>query len=524
MIAYASRTLTRAEQKFSTTERECLGLIWAIEKFRPYVEGTRFTVITDHYSLLWLFNLKDPMGRLARWALRLQPYNFKIIHRKGKEHVVPDMLSRARPEEEVKMDAVCQVNEGKEITDRWYNKMLHSVQEHPGNYPLWMADKGILWKIIVEKNEVSEENCWKKVVPKNKSAMILSENHDALTAGHLGVFKTFKRIQRHFYWPKMRQDIAKYIRHCTTCQRTKYDQLKPVGLLGTRRSVDSPWTMLSTDLIGPLPRSTKGFKYLLVVTDTFTKFTLLYPLRAATAASVAQHLVEDVFMVFGVPRFLLCDNGSEFIGSSIKKMAEEFKTTVLLNASRHPQANATESFNKTIVFMLRDYIKDNHRLWDQDLSKLGFALRSAVSETANYSPAYLTFGRELNATGEGFNLLKDWEQIPVEREETPHLKTLENLTNIYKVVKKNIEKSHQKNEKYYNLRRREVTFKVGEQVLKRHFIQSNAANFFASKLAPRYTGPFKIKQKLTPNVYELEDPGGKSLGNWHVTDVKKILD
>lgn len=62
VIAYASRTLSRTEQKYSATERECLAVIWAVERFRPYVEGAHFTIITDHYSLLWLNNLKDPQG------------------------------------------------------------------------------------------------------------------------------------------------------------------------------------------------------------------------------------------------------------------------------------------------------------------------------------------------------------------------------------------------------------------------------------------------------------------------------
>lgn len=95
VIAYGSRTLTKQEQKYSATERECLAVIWAVERFRPYIEGTKFTVITDHHSLLWLNNLKDPQGRLARWALRLQPYDFQLIHRKGKENIVPDLLSRS---------------------------------------------------------------------------------------------------------------------------------------------------------------------------------------------------------------------------------------------------------------------------------------------------------------------------------------------------------------------------------------------------------------------------------------------
>jgi transposase InsO family protein len=522
VVAYASRTLTRSEQKYSATERECLAVIWAIEKFRPYIEGTRFTVVTDHYSLLWLLKLKDPQGRLARWTLRLQPYDFNLVHRKGKENVVPDMLSRLpenKPEETQIIDTMYQIEVGTE--DKWYHKMVKMVEETPERYPLWRVENGKLWKLLFDKNDsTGEENGWKEVVSKERRNIILAQFHDAKTAGHLGIYKTFKRIQQLYYWPKMRQDIAKYVRCCDVCQRTKYDQEKPAGYLGARRSADQPWVMLSADCMGPFPRSSRGFKFLLVVTDTFTKFTLLFPLRAATSSNVARHLINDVFMVYGVPKYLICDNGSEFIGPSVKRVAEEYQVKILLNASRHPQANPTERTNKTIIGMIRAYITDNHRVWDENIPQLGFALRTAVNESTGFTPAYLTFGRELNATGTGFNLLKDQDTLPENTDRTTHAGNLKNLVKLYRQVKTNLEKAHQKNEKHYNLRRRELSFDIGQYVLKRNFTQSNASRFYSSKLAPQYVGPYRIKHKVSPVVYQLEDANGKSIGNWHVKDLK----
>ncbi|XP_026830521.1 uncharacterized protein LOC113563294 [Ooceraea biroi] len=94
VIAYASRALTDPEKKYSVTEQECLAVVWAVQKFRSYLEGYKFTVITDHSSLRWLHNLKNSTGRLARWALELLEYDYVVEYRKGALHHVPDALSR----------------------------------------------------------------------------------------------------------------------------------------------------------------------------------------------------------------------------------------------------------------------------------------------------------------------------------------------------------------------------------------------------------------------------------------------
>lgn len=136
VIAYFSQKLSSTQRKYQTTERECLAVIVGIEKFRAYIEGAHFTVVTDHASLQWLQNLKDPAGRLGRWALRLQPYNFNLVHRPGRLMVVADALSRAI--EIVDVEAFAQT------TDSWYKRMVQRVKLEPNKYPSFKLEDGIL--------------------------------------------------------------------------------------------------------------------------------------------------------------------------------------------------------------------------------------------------------------------------------------------------------------------------------------------------------------------------------------------
>lgn len=97
VVCYLSRSLTAPERNYSTIEREFLAVVWGVEQCRSYIEGVHFTVVTDHFSLKWLQSMVQPKGKICRWILRLQPYSYDVVHRKGKEHLVPDLLSRSVP-------------------------------------------------------------------------------------------------------------------------------------------------------------------------------------------------------------------------------------------------------------------------------------------------------------------------------------------------------------------------------------------------------------------------------------------
>ena len=100
-IGYWSRSLNSAERNYSTTEKEFLAIVWAILQLRPYLEGQRFLIRTDHHSLRWVLNLSDAQGRLARWRLRLLEFDFEVEYSPGKEHHGADTLSRLPVEQPV---------------------------------------------------------------------------------------------------------------------------------------------------------------------------------------------------------------------------------------------------------------------------------------------------------------------------------------------------------------------------------------------------------------------------------------
>jgi hypothetical protein len=95
-IAYASRTLSKVECNYSNIERELLSIIWSVKHFRPYLYGRKFTIVTDHRPLTWLFSINDPGSRLARWRLKLEEYDYKIVHKPGKHNRNAAALSRIK--------------------------------------------------------------------------------------------------------------------------------------------------------------------------------------------------------------------------------------------------------------------------------------------------------------------------------------------------------------------------------------------------------------------------------------------
>ncbi|XP_029680942.1 uncharacterized protein K02A2.6-like [Formica exsecta] len=339
------------------------------------IEGTEHVVVfasraladPEKNSLRWLHNLKNPTGRLARWALELLEYDYEIVHRKGALHHVPDALSRMyESDTEVKIMVAVEADIIANTTDAWPKAIVSDI--------------------------VEDLDRWKLVLPKELRETALREAHDTPQSGHLGVEKTFHRLAVAYYWSNMFRDTAKYVKQCDACQRTKVEQANSVGLMG-HRVVEGPWTMVAADIMGPFPKSKAGFAYVLVVQDLFTKWMECFALRAANGKKICEAL-REVISRWGTPKFLLTDNGTEFANQTLQAFSEEHGITHTTIPPYHPQANPVERVNRVLKTMIVAFLERDHRKWDEHLRDFRFAYNIAHHSSIGTSPALLNLGRE----------------------------------------------------------------------------------------------------------------------------------
>lgn len=164
-IAYFSEKLNDCQQKYSVTEQECYAAVRAVSKFRHYIEGTAFTIITDHASLKWLMGLKDLSGRLARWSLKLQAFTFQIEHRKGSRNVVPDVLSRVHLEQiSLRSNDLIMVDlRSPEFQSKEYLDLIATVIKNQKTLPDIKVDNQFDYKRMfpIESHSIAREHQWK---------------------------------------------------------------------------------------------------------------------------------------------------------------------------------------------------------------------------------------------------------------------------------------------------------------------------------------------------------------------------
>lgn len=516
-IAYYSRCLNTHERNYGITERELLAVLDSVTHFRPYIEGAHFTVVTDHSSLKWLGSLSNPSGRLARWSSRLSQFSFDVVHRRGTQHIVPDVLSR--------MDvALISGSNLSDTTDKWYLNAWKGCQEFPQRFQNFQIKDNELYRHTKTQLDLCEDTAWKRVIPQEDRKNIISDSHDSTRACHPGVFKTYKKLQLRYYWPNMYKDVKNFISQCTVCKAHKISTAPPNGISTNPKKVNRPMQMLSLDLVGPLPRSYSGHTVILSCVDVFSKFTWLFPLRKGTAGSIVKNLEENIFLVHGVPRTIVCDNGPQFISKEFKELLKSYNIPLpFYNSLYTPQNNVVERYNQTLGTALSILVESDHRNWSKFLPQVQSAMNNTVNCATNFTPYFLMHGREQILDGDLHrNPIHDGNNnAQKEASPTAYAQKLQGLADVYEQVSDALLKAYKKGATHYNLRRKNVTYHVGDIVWRRNFVQSNALNYFSQKLSPRFVQNVVVGKK-SDLVYTLADLNGKVSGDFHVKDIVKL--
>lgn len=521
-IAFMSKKLNAAQRNYCVTEQECLAVVLSLQKFRGYVEGMNFKVVTDHASLKWLMSQKDLSGRLARWSLKLQAYDFTIEHRRGSDNIVPDALSRVFVDElqiEDEHDANLDLDHAS-FDSPDYAALRARILANPGRLPdLQVRDRHVFVRTQFRRNEVrSESSSWRLWVPTDLTTKAIQFAHNPSLSSHPGLGKTLEKLKRTYFWPKMGRQVIEFIRDCSTCKETKAPNVTLRPPMGRQVTVERPWQRIYVDLLGPYPRSKAGNTMLLIVLDQFSKFVLLKPLRKAGAAEVVRFLEQEVFHMFGVPESLWSDNGVQFVAKEFKCLTDRYGVNHIRTATHAPQSNASERVNRSILAAVRSYVTTDQQTWDSEISAIGSALRNNAHESTGYSPHYLVFGQQFVQHGSCFRLLRELESLPDDVEVLPpdDFRPL-----VGDRVRKNLEAAYQRHEKAYNIRTRDVSFEIGQEVYRRNFQLSNFAKGLNAKLGKQWLRA-RIVRKLGKSMYELEDVSGKKIKlPYHAKDLKQ---
>jgi len=551
-IGYASRTLNSAEKNYHVTELECLAIIYGIEKFRPYVYGKRFRVMTDHCSLCRLINLKNPNGRLARWALKLMPYDFEICYIKGSRHGHVDSLSRnpvgSAPDSEISFpdeyffgysnvvakkllcgvnqdyviaSSICHSTESVLAQQRKDKKLLviindilkvqDGVEPTIKNLEDYRLQDGILYKANWEPTG----RLWRLCIPVTMRTSVMKEVHDSEAGGHLGLAKTWYTIKSRYWWSGMYRSVRRYCESCKICQLYNRRNFRSPGPLCPIEPPEEPFFRVGMDYIGPFPCEKSKSKYILVIVCHATRYVEAHITADQNTEEVIRIFKNCIIYRHGCPKEIIVDKGTPFQSGRFKDFCEKFDIRVYSCSSGHPQTNAiVEKHNDTIKCVMAKFVGDDHNSWQDRLDATVFSINTTVHTVTKYSPFFLLFGRE--------PFLPCDARFPtlVEGLDDSREAHLEAHGSALKAAKRNTMRDQNVRKEKYDEIHKEVVHNSGDLVLHRNHQRYVGK---VSKFNPKWKGPFIVLEKLSPVNYMLMSiPNSKGKSKKFVANVIEL--
>lgn len=504
-IAYMSKTLNPAQQNYSTIEREALAIVEAVQFFKTYLYGRRFILRSDHAPLQYILKKPSPSSRLMRWSLLLQEFDIQVEYVAGSSNKIADALSR-------NTQTIAVINK-----DPWIDFVYKKQREDPALIPIiellegkpsksvlrlpdgFYLQDGILYHLSFVSQPTRGEPCEQLVVPNDLKLEILRECHADWCSGHFALAKTLNRIRSAFFWFNMYADAKRFVQSCPACMERKGYKPSHKAHLMQAELPSYPWQKAAMDILGPLPLTERGNKYILLVVDYFTKYPEGFSLPDQKAETIARVLLEEVFSRHGVVESLLSDCGKNFLSKIILEICSRLGVKKLNTTPWHPSSDGlVERLNRTILSVLSYLVNKFQNNWDEVLPFALLSYRTAVHEKTADTPAFLLYGRDL--------------RLPYHvwlKTTQPHYASLENfaeekleqMRQVYQIVQENLRIAAQKQGQLRSKTARDKEIRVGSMV---YLYTPQVTKGKTKKLARLSSGPHRVTKVLSPVNVEIQ--------------------
>jgi hypothetical protein len=456
-FATFSRALSPSERNYSATRRELLALVWGLDRGHQYLHNRKFTVYSDHQALSFLFTQQHTNRMINTWIDTLLSFNFDVVYLPGAANIFADALSR----------------------QRIMNALL----------PLEGEDD-----LIEVKQKYEAMFRGKTLAAVDQREKLITDAH---ALGHFGTAKIRTSIwNAGFWWPSMYTDIVNAIAKCSACQRfnVKREGFHPLQTI----SADAPWDHIAIDLVTTLPPDGL-FTNLLVVTDIFSRYVVLRPLKSKEMEDVAAALW-SIFAEYGLPKIMQSDNGTEFVNQVMQALTKLYGIEHRLITAYHPQANgAVERMNGTVIRMLRKHLNAANKHWSTWLPYVQLSVNANMASVTQSAPFSLMFNRSLNRFAD-FSQSTPLNRRELEEARKRWIESHQDLVSIvFPAVSEHVKDVRRAEAKAFAKSRKIIgTLEPGTRV------RLKDMNKHKAKFAPEYDGDFIVVRRNKGNAYMLK--------------------
>ena len=521
-VAFYSRQFTAAERNYDVHDRELLAVVEAFKQWRHYLQGAKEETIvrSDHHNLKYFTTTKELTGRQIRWAEYLSRFKFRIEHIKGKENVIADALSR-RPDyaiglEQPRTNILVKDDDGIRYNTQAILAMTITVESGDFHEKFVKAtERDKVLSTALQNHEAIRENglaIWRGsiLVPAVMITEIIQMHHDLPTEGHPGIERTIEKIQRNYYFPRMRKLVEEYIKKCENCNRNKPINHQPYGKMKIPETPTKAWQHITIDFIQGLPESRdpiSGIAYTnaIVIVDKLTKYVIMKPVpKNLTAAQCATLMLREVFTLFGLPNEITSDRDKLFTSKFWQTITRNCGVRHNLSTAYHQQTDGqTERMIQAVEQYLRHYLDWNQDNWVELLPIAQFAMNNARNASTGQVPHFANLGRMPRMS---------WDNVKREGASNEANIQATYMQLLHSNLSKDIEWAEMRMKKYYDKKREDApTLRRGERVyLLRRTPGSKEFNVRSKRPSNKFDavkfGPFAIKEKLENDNYRLQLP------------------